>query len=181
MMSEQNEKLCEMCKVRPVAVRITEVAHGKTRELHLCSECAQKMGVDEETAEADFSVSKLAAGIGETAQNTSEEPSAEAVCSFCGMRYEEFKESGKLGCPQCYDSFESELTALIRRLHGNLRHTGRGPGEKRAEHAVQMELATLRKQLADAIAKEAYEEAARLRDRIAGLKGDRLTSKKGDE
>ena len=35
--------------------------------------------------------------------------------------------------------------------------------------------------LADAVAKEAYEEAARIRDRIAGLKGDRLIPNKGDE
>jgi protein arginine kinase activator len=179
-MSEHGEERCEVCKVRPVAVRITEVAHGKTKELRLCSDCARKMGVDEEAAEADFSVSKLAAGIEEAAQNTSETAPVDVVCSVCGMRYEEFKESGKLGCSVCYESFEADLTVLIRRLHGNLRHTGRGPGEKRAEHAVQMELVTLRKQLADAVAKEAYEEAARLRDRIAGLKGDHLTPKKGD-
>lgn len=180
-MSEQGEERCEICRERSVAVRITEVAHGKTKELRLCSECARKMGVDEETTEADFSVSKLAAGIEETTQDTSKVPPTDAVCSICGMRYEEFKETGKLGCPACYDSFEDELTVLIRRLHGNLRHTGRGPGEKRAEHAVQLELASLRKQLADAVAKEAYEEAARIRDRIAGLKGDRLIPKKGDE
>jgi protein arginine kinase activator len=164
-----------------VSVRITEVAKGKTKELHLCSECARKIGVDEETTETDFSVSKLAAGIGETAEDGSKEPPVDAVCPVCGMRYEEFKETGKLGCPGCYDSFEDDLTVLIRRLHGNLRHTGRGPGEKRAEHAVQMELGSLRKQLADAVAKEAYEEAARLRDRIASLKGDRLIPKKGPE
>ena len=180
-MSEHDEEQCEICKERPVAVRITEVAHGKTRELRLCSECARKMGVDEDTNEADFSVSKLAAGIGEITPNAGKKPSVDVVCSFCGMRYEEFKESGKLGCSACYDSFEDDLNVLIRRLHGNLRHTGRGPGEKRAEHAVQMELVTLRKQLADAVAKEAYEEAARLRDRIAGLKGEWLTPKSDDE
>jgi protein arginine kinase activator len=139
------------------------------------------MGVDEETSEAAFSVSKLAAGIGEATQDTAEKRSVETACSRCGLKYDEFKESGKLGCATCYESFEPDLTVMVRRLHGNLRHTGRGPGEKRAEHAVQIELATLRRQLADAVAKEAYEEAARLRDRIAGLKGDRADRTEGDE
>ncbi len=167
-----SEGLCEMCGERPAEINITDVSDGTTTSYHLCAECARKMGVDEEGGSSLFSVSKLVAGMSKPLEGELVSPPEPIVCPFCGMNYGEFKDSGKLGCPQCYELFGEELSVLIRRLHGSFRHTGRGPGERTVEQAVQLELATLRKQLADAVSREAYEDAAHIRDRITALKRD---------
>lgn len=163
-------RLCDACGERPAEIRVTEVARGRIEERMLCGTCASKLGVDATQSQGDFSVSKLVAGMGEGAQKAG--AAAESPpCSACGLTYAEFRESGKLGCPDCYEAFQNDLSALIRRLHGALRHTGRGPGERTAEQAIQLEISALRNRLAEAVAKEDYEEAARIRDRIRELKG----------
>ena len=87
------------------------------------------------------------------------------------MSYEEFKKIGRLGCSHCYDAFASQLERLLKRIHGDDRHRGKGPIE--AEQSAQGvdELEQLREELAQAVAEEAFEEAAQLRDRIRILKG----------
>ncbi|MBN1425753.1 UvrB/UvrC motif-containing protein [Candidatus Fermentibacteria bacterium] len=160
---------CDACGNRPAEIRVTEVARGRVEERMLCRACAAKLGVDS-GSHAVFSVSKLVAGMGDQAAPNGLERVDAVSCQSCGLRYAEFRDSGKLGCPECYRAFSKDLAVLIRRLHGALRHSGRGPGERSAEQAIRLELASLRNQLAEAVAKEAYEGAARLRDRIRELK-----------
>lgn len=168
-------ELCEQCRKRPGEIRVTEVTRGRIQERMLCLECAREMGIDS-TAPGEFSVSKLVAGMERAQDEPAKEPDP---CPGCGLTFGEFRQTGMLGCAQCYVAFEQELSALLRRLHGALRHTGRTPGERTAEHAIQLELSALRKRLSDAVAREDYEEAARIRDRIRELKG--ATQESGED
>jgi protein arginine kinase activator len=72
----------------------------------------------------------------------------------------EFRAGGRLGCPQDYWVFSKGLMSLLQRYHGATRHVGKVA--KRHEGAK--ERLRLRTRLREAIAREAYEEAARLRD-----------------
>jgi len=36
----------------------------------------------------------------------------------------DFRDSGRLGCDQCYVSFDTHLRDLLRRLHGSSQHVG---------------------------------------------------------
>ena len=94
-----------------------------------------------------------------------------ARCSTCAMSYEEFKKIGRLGCPHCYDVFASQLERLLKRIHGDDRHRGKGPLAAAQSAQGGDELARLREELAQAVAEEAFEEAAQLRDRIRVLEG----------
>lgn len=91
------------------------------------------------------------------------------ACSKCGMTYGRYKELGQLGCDACYEAFEEKLKPLIRRVHGSERHTGKMPVRCRGAAKVQREVVRLRGQLQQAIRREAFEEAALLRDRIKSL------------
>lgn len=87
------------------------------------------------------------------------------------MKFVDFRNSGRLGCPHDYQAFAAELTPLLESIHGSTRHLGKTPRRLPRNKQLQQELTRLRKQLHQAVVEEAYEEAARLRDRIRELEG----------
>lgn len=149
---------CERCGQRDASVHYTEVTGEGNMEIHLCEICAKKEGIEKSPI-----LSHFLAGISEEAvgEVTKEEKSLQ--CTQCGLSYGEFRRIGRLGCPHCYEFFAKKLKPLLRRLHGSTRHIGKsvllGDGKKE-------ELRALRLDLERAIGEEAYEDAARIRDRI---------------
>ena len=84
------------------------------------------------------------------------------VCPKCGMPESEVTRTGKVGCAACNETFADILQPYIHRIHGNTSHSGRKPSRNR-------ELDDLREALEKAVAAQAFEEAATLRDRIKEL------------
>ena len=46
-------------------------------------------------------------------------------CSFCGLTFADFRRTGRLGCPHCYETFGDQLPRLLRRIHGGVKHVGK--------------------------------------------------------
>ncbi len=101
----------------------------------------------------DLIVANVGELVGELAQTT---------CSDCGVKFMEFRAGGRLGCPQDYCVFAKGLLPLLLRYHGATRHVGKVARRRRGAS----ERLRLRTRLREAIAREEYEEAARLRDRL---------------
>ena len=87
---------------------------------------------------------------------------AELTCPDCGIKFMEFRGTGRLGCPTDYQGFTQGLLPLLQRIHGATRHIGK-VAKRRPAAEFRLRLRTL---LREAIAREDYEEAARLRDRL---------------
>lgn len=52
-------------------------------------------------------------------------------CPGCRTSFAEFKESGRFGCPQCYDHFAAQVRDLLPRVHaGAYQHRGKTPGRR---------------------------------------------------
>lgn len=154
---------CQKC-TKQATLHITEVlTEDQYEELHLCEECAQKY------------IHEPAQAGGHKGPESSVEESDEATllnqreCPVCGIKFVEFRNSGRLGCPHDYQEFRDELVPLLENIHGETRHCGKTPRRQPQNKQTQSELVQLRKQLLQAVTKEAYEEAARLRDRIRKL------------
>jgi protein arginine kinase activator len=154
---------CQKC-TKAATLHITEVLSDEQfEELHLCEDCAhkylyepqqgmgKKLGESPQTAEAD------------------EPPGLNRECPLCGMKFVEFRNSARLGCPHDYQEFQEELTPLLENIHGETKHCGKTPRRLPQNKQTQAELVQLRKQLLQAVTKEAYEDAARIRDRIRQL------------
>lgn len=62
--------------------------------------------------------------------------------------------------------FEDRLEPLLRRIHGSDTHVGKAPAGAGEKARMRRQLEDLRKQLSRAVSDEAYEEAAKIRDRI---------------
>jgi protein arginine kinase activator len=92
-------------------------------------------------------------------------------CPQCGVKFVEFRNTGRLGCPHDYNEFRAELLPLLENIHGETKHCGKAPRRLPGNKQAQSELLQLRNRLKQAVTKEDYEEAARLRDRIRTLEG----------
>ena len=155
---------CQKCS-KAATMHITEVlGEEQFEEHHLCEDCAQKYLYEPPKKGG-------AAKSSESAAEEKDELSAlkQRECPICGIKFVEFRNSGRLGCPHDYQEFREELMPLLENIHGETRHKGKTPRRLPQTKQAQSELIQLRKQLHQAVTKEAYEEAAKLRDRIRQL------------
>jgi len=166
--------LCDVCKKQEATVHFTEIINGKVTKHHLCEKCAKKLGLDWESpfAPSHFSLADLLSGFIDlpTSPEIGRKLKAPLKCPNCGATYKDFKETGRLGCSECYTTFSAELLPLLQRLHGATQHVGKIPSTYIMDKTSQKILSKLQKELERAVAKEEYEKAAVLRDKIKKLK-----------
>jgi protein arginine kinase activator len=162
--------LCERCRKAQATFHLTNIdASGAKQERHLCERCAIEEGLVQ-IAKPVPDVAELLEGLVATGKSAS--ALANLVCEECGISYVEFRNQGLLGCPNDYDAFEEPLRRLLERAHdGATQHVGKVPKAAGPRRLVIQDLRRLKRRLAEAIAAEDYERAARLRDEIRQLEG----------
>ena len=82
------------------------------------------------------------------------------------MAYEEFVQSGRLGCSQCYEYFREQLNPILYRLHGHSKHIGKIPPTIKVRYNRLEKIKKIKNEMQKLITKEEYEKAAKLRDMI---------------
>lgn len=169
-------QICSACQKAPATIVIMDLQGGSlTGQQHLCSDCAESMGVVQPKLSPKMSVELLEDLLGGMAGKLGATRRREKDCPGCGMTSREFKQKGRLGCARCYEAFRADLVPLLQRVHEAASHRGRlpatapPPAAPAAADAVpgsagQEQLAELRRRLEEAVRSERYEEAARLRD-----------------
>ncbi|CRZ35156.1 protein arginine kinase activator [Herbinix hemicellulosilytica] len=173
--------LCDRCHKRTAKVLYTEIINGIKNEQHLCEECAAdytSFQMDKPFFNTDITLNNLLSTLlGAYTPNTTKksgEGRQDIVCSNCHTTYEEFLQRGRFGCAECYRSFHKELGKTLRGIQGAEVHTGKRPKGflTSTDRMVQglSEAERLALELQEAIEKEEFEEAARLRDLIRQLK-----------
>jgi protein arginine kinase activator len=162
---------CDNCHERPAAIHLTQIVDNSVTKVHLCEECAAEKGVQTGASISKYPLSTFLASVGKGAAAALPPGAEDRECSFCHATLHDFRESGRLGCPHCYESFGAHLRDLLRRIHGSSQHVGevylspRAPGTPdRGRMLVE-----LRHRLHQAVEAENFELAAELRDRIRVL------------
>ena len=84
----------------------------------------------------------------------------------------DFKKTGRLGCPDCYDHFTEGVEGLLKSMHKGTRHVGKAPAVWQQTKVYVDRLHSLQSKLDKAVAKEDYEKAAQLRDEISRVKSE---------
>ncbi|OGS37353.1 MAG: hypothetical protein A2293_05190 [Elusimicrobia bacterium RIFOXYB2_FULL_49_7] len=155
---------CESCGKHPATVHFTQIINNKKTLQNLCKACAEKRGFAGHVSPAakGFGVENLVSKIA----NEYEEENNAVACGSCGLKYIEFKQSGRLGCGECYSAFEARLDDLLRKIHGSSHHIGKIPKDLEPAISENRQVETLRKEMRRAIEKEDFERAAYLRDQI---------------
>lgn len=158
--------ICDNCKKNEATVHTIQYINGNMTEKHLCKECAEQYGnsLKELTNFDFFSNNDFIKDFFNV------KLPEEKTCPVCGFSFDDFKRSGFLGCPECYKTFRREIIPMLRRVHGNTKHVGAIPEAEGKEMQIKNRINELKNKLNDAVAKEDFEEAAKLRDEINGLK-----------
>lgn len=186
--------LCQICKAKPATIHIQEIVNGETNTLHICPDCAKKRNLSEgNPANSHFHemLERLTQAIANSAElkladlfeqkKPEEEESQDLLCEVCGASWHAYKKNGRIGCAACYDQFSQLLLEDIElNQHGSV-HCGKTPPETVEQWQdpavserinLRRELERLRKGLDESIRREEFEQAAEIRDRIAGIEAE---------
>lgn len=165
--------ICERCKERPAVVHMTQIINGNKSEINLCEICAKEVnpvgfGFDPKWMLQNIFADLFNQPLGGT-PSVQVDRAAPVQCGQCGFTEAQFAHVGKLGCPECYDRFADKLDPLLRRIHGNLVHTGKIPRRTGGTLGLRREIEGLKQRLQEAVSREEYEIAAEIRDKIREL------------
>ena len=159
--------LCDACKKNEAVVHYAEVVNGEIKKLNICEQCAKEKGFG---VEVSFSMGDMLGGlIKDSSMEIDKTVKVENSCRTCGMTYEEFRKTGRLGCDKCYEIFEKKLISILDTIHKHTRHKGKIPKDYRDKFNSIMKIKELNKMLKEAVDNEEFEEAAVLRDKIRHL------------
>ena len=161
---------CERCGERPAAIHLTQIKDNEVSAVHLCETCAEEQGV--QTGKGKLPLAGFLASVGSAAAAAAlPEGMDDRECDYCHSTLRDFRDTGRLGCPHCYDSFETHLRELMRRIHGSSKHVGEvylSPNATPSDSA-DLQIVQLKDQLRRSVDSENFELAAELRDRIRAL------------
>lgn len=162
---------CQKCD-KLATFHITDLSDGQLLALHLCQDCVQDYLQPEKKIKKAPVVTNIITKqlkIGQTAEELAELDEKE--CPICGISFYEFRQGGRLGCPNDYVYFLAELEPLLNNVHGSIEHTGKRPVRGEHDTQPQTELIRLRREMKEAVDCEDYELASELRDRIKSVEG----------
>lgn len=168
--------LCEDCRKQDATVHMKQVVNGQKIVLNLCSTCAKRRGFSNPLKNipfplADFLTSMVSGSVAE--------PDSEMMgltCSSCGLTYDKFAKTGRLGCGECFNTFRQPLADLLRKIHGSNLHRGKRQASTAEGMDTLKEEARLKEELKAAITHEDFERAAQIRDLIKDIQAKMETS-----
>jgi protein arginine kinase activator len=155
--------MCCVCKEKEATVHYTQIAGDKIQKVDLCEACAKSKGVNDPMG---FSLADLLLGLGASQEIEHAGGGSELKCARCGFTQADFKKAGRLGCPECYQTFSEALGGLLKTMHKGTRHVGKVPEALKQGRDLSERVKELQDKLNKAITAEDFEEAALLRDEI---------------
>jgi len=135
---------------------MTTVVGEELKRTDLCQDCARETGAVQPSG--FLSAENLMTGMGQSMTTGLEK------CPACGYPVDSLQKTGRLGCAVCYEKFSVLLVEALTESQKGLTHLGKRPGRKLARRE------DLEEELRQLIQTEQYEEAAKIRDRLAKLK-----------
>lgn len=176
--------LCDNCGKREANVRYSENINGRKKELNLCEECSKKIGITNVDFNMPIDFTSFFGEFMEDFATPEFMPMFNEIkslkCNNCGFTFDDIVNTGKLGCGNCYNTFEERLNPIIRKIQGANQHVGRigkvidNKIEQKLDNKLEQknqnnQLEKLNEELKQAIKEERYEDAAKIRDEIKKL------------
>ena len=160
--------ICQNCHKQNATVHRLDVHYDgeepRIAEAHICAPCAKSAGIPVQAPPTFTKVLGMLSKAFLPQQQQQDAAAAEeqetTSCPDCGWTARDLRQTQRLGCPRDYEIFADQLDEILERMHGHTEH---------ADLAEDSVLDRLAGELDEAVAKEDYETAARLRDDIRRL------------
>lgn len=176
--------LCERCNNNEAKIHLIKIVNGKKTDIKLCENCMREITdvpLDESTdGNKEVQFQNILGGFFEAIYKNKGQK-IDIICKNCGLTYSQFKSSGILGCPKCYDNFSESLKPMIKRFQGDIEHVGKLPKRIGDEFIEKKKINRLKEELQKAIIEEEYENAANLRDKIKELQNHKNEGENHDK
>ena len=169
--------MCDECGLNPATIHIATIIGGNKKDENLCKDCWQKRNAAMMGGlqMGELLAKLLGAKPEQNEQKTPEpEEALELYCDACGMSWNEFRKTGRVGCAHCYAVFGEHMEKTIAPEKGQARHTGKAPAHLAEEMTMQRQMEALKKQMEEAVQREDFELAATLRDSIRAISLDQV-------
>jgi protein arginine kinase activator len=162
--------LCEDCRQRVSTIIHVEKSGGEKRAVRLCQMCVEKRGIPVPVLRNPIRVETILMDVldhlDEDGTFDPRDLSDSEICTACGWSFGNLRETGLLGCPHCYSSFENKLMVLMQELHGSDSHLGKVYSDDGHRLDDEEDETILKAALEEAISMEEFEYAAQIRDRL---------------
>ena len=109
--------VCQNCGKNEANVKYTQIVNGVKKEMVLCEECAEKMGISNFKVNMPIHFSNFFDDLFDDEQllpSFMKENSN--TCTNCGEEYDNFIKTGLLGCADCYDMFEDKIDQVLKNM-----------------------------------------------------------------
>ncbi len=120
--------LCELCKKNPAA--FSHRLPNTNRNAMVCPACLAKISASGMSGFGNLhalnDLDTFDDFIDFFAEHTRKSID-NIVCSNCGFEFNNYYETGKLGCSKCYDVFKKEITPAVQKIHGTTKPNGSRP------------------------------------------------------
>lgn len=156
---------CAVCGKREAQFKYVIVVFRENKEIiPICSTCLRnKLEISEEPYVPKHDIQQ-----------------GQRVCPRCGLTYEEFLQNMELGCSTCYETFGQFIKNLLVRTPWQKEAPPKGAEIRDEEPDKHLQLYRLKRKLQELLDKEAYEEAAKIRDKIREIENElRAKGQKG--
>ncbi len=151
--------LCDRCKKNEATFHKTVVINGDSFETHLCSDCVDMTDWgDWDSWDADFMP------VFENFEHFNFLDYNEKRCPTCKSTFKDFLRRGKLGCKDCYDTFEMEIRDMLENMESPI------DIDLGIENVSPSKLSLLQEKLNKAVEEERYEDAGEIKKQIDELK-----------
>ncbi len=103
--------LCDKCKKNTATVFYKQVINGEVTEMNLCADCANSMGTKMSMSFDNIFQGFLDGFLGNEVPNKSN--SHVFKCPSCSTTFEDFRNTGRFGCVDCYNTFREQILHSI--------------------------------------------------------------------
>lgn len=192
---------CENCGKNEANVKYTQIINGEKKQMFLCEECSEKFGIDSNIhLNMPINFSSFLSDFFDDVNAITPMPTLERElrCEKCGLTFDNFMNTGKFGCSNCYEEFEERIDPILKNIHGLNRHIGRLGNVIEGNNVIEnsnvssnessmrdninqnsikddkkAQIEELKADLKLAIKEERYEDAAKIRDQIKKEEGEK--------
>ena len=159
---------CDICNKNEGVIFLECMTNKGKMKITLCPQCAAQRGI------AAPSVNPNAKNLGAIFEEVRQirlknDPNSKRLCPVCGKNLAEIKNTGRTGCPECYETFKTEILEAMKNNGITGTYTGTMPKRLSGFRNALTDRADIQAKLEEAVRNENYEKAAVYRDFLRAL------------